>query len=148
MEGSLNPMVKIAEDNVAVWSMSGLNDATVHTPARVISANSGLSVHYPDAEHIVTMYPNYGHSASRQYNLGHTYHNPNLYEWFLTKSLKASGLPARVNLSDRGETIATAGDADPSHDAVRGKTGSGSQSYWSSSTTDYNNKWIRLDLGD
>ncbi|WPJ95846.1 LamG-like jellyroll fold domain-containing protein [Coraliomargarita algicola] len=146
-KGSTSSMVKIAEDNVAIWSMSGLNDNTEHTPEVVLRANSAISVHYPDAEHIVTMYPGYGHSCSRQYSLGHTYHNPNLYEWFLSKTLQTPGLPARVNLSSRSEAIATAGDEDPEHGAARGKTGSGSQSYWSSSTTDYSKKWIQLDLG-
>ncbi|WP_269541088.1 LamG-like jellyroll fold domain-containing protein [Cerasicoccus fimbriatus] len=137
---------KIADDNVAVWSMSGLSDPTEHTPERVLSANNTLRSFFPDAEHLVTMYPNYSHSSSRQYNTGHTYHDPNIYEWFLTKKRQRPGKPDRVNLSNRAATIATSGDEESPHPAIRVKNSSGS--YWASSTDDYEKKWVQLDLGE
>ena len=137
---------KIAEDNVAVWSMSGLNDPTEHTPEKVLSANNALRSHLPEAEHRVTMYPNYSHSSQRQYSPGHYFHDPNLYEWFLTKTRKAPGKPERVNLSNRKETVATSGDEESAQPADRVKSGSGS--YWASNTSNYDDKWVQLDLGE
>ncbi|MBC2600416.1 fibronectin type III domain-containing protein [Puniceicoccus vermicola] len=137
---------KIAEDNVAVWSMSGLDDGTEHTPEKVLTANNALRIHLPEAEHRVTMYPGYAHQSYKQYNLGHYYHNPNLYEWFLSKTRQVPGKPERVNLSDRTETIATAGDEESGQPSERVKRYS--NSYWASSTSNYDDKWVQLDLGD
>ncbi|WP_309383226.1 LamG-like jellyroll fold domain-containing protein [Cerasicoccus frondis] len=142
----VNKHSKIADDNVAVWSMSGLSDPTEHTPERVLSANNALRSYFPEAEHLVTMYPSYSHSSSRQYNTGHTYHDPNIYEWFLSKERQAPGRADRVNLSNRAATSATSGDEESSHPAIRVKNSSGS--YWASDTDDYDNKWVQLDLGE
>ncbi|WP_309397940.1 LamG-like jellyroll fold domain-containing protein [Cerasicoccus maritimus] len=135
----------IAENKVALWSMSGLSDPTEHTPERVLISNRELRKHLPEVDHFVTLYPGVGHSNNRSYNLGNTFHDPNLYQWFLQQSLQTPGLTPRTNLADRSETTATAGDVQGSYGAGRVKNNT--NTFWGSDTDNYDNKWVMLDLG-
>ena len=135
----------IAENRVALWSLSGLDDPTEHTPERVLLSNRELRIHLSDADHKVTLYPGVGHSASRPYHLGHTYQDPNLYDWFLQHTLQEPGLPERVNLAESSSVNVTAGDVQDTYGPNRVK--SNTNTFWGSDTDNYDDKWVMLDLG-
>lgn len=76
--------------NVPMWAFHGDKDNTVSYSQDTALYNNILSCTSPPpgTEFKFTTYKNVGHNSwSRAYNTGHTYHNPNLYEWLLTKTL-------------------------------------------------------------
>jgi hypothetical protein len=76
--------------NVPMWAFHGDKDGTVPYSQDLALYNNilGCTTPAPSTEFKFTTYPNVGHNSwDRAYNTGHTYHNPNLYEWLLTKTL-------------------------------------------------------------
>ncbi len=77
----------ISNSHLPIWAFYGLNDTSWGWT--VTGALSQLAQCSPAANPapIVTGYAGVGHGAwGRAYSTGYTYHNPNVYEWLLTKS--------------------------------------------------------------
>ena len=79
--------------NVPMWAFHGDRDNTVPYSQDTALFNNimACTTPPPTTEFKFTTYPNVGHNSwSRAYDTGHTYQNPNLYEWLLTKTLPAT----------------------------------------------------------
>lgn len=94
--GSNNSLSKaciIAAENLPVWAFHGDKDTTVplgRTVNMVNAINACAPTPSPKAK--VTIYPGVNHNSwDRAYDLGHTYHNPNLYEWMMSFTNKKNG---------------------------------------------------------
>lgn len=81
----------VANKRLAVWAFHGDADASIPLAAgqRPIT---GMTNANANPAPIFTIYPGGGHSTAwdRGYRTDHTYHNPNVYEWFLSQRLPAS----------------------------------------------------------
>ncbi len=74
----------IAQAGVAVWQFSGANDNAWGWSVK--NAVDNLTACNPTAEFKKTVYDGVGHGAwGRTYDTGHTYQNPNVYEWLLAQ---------------------------------------------------------------
>lgn len=95
----------ISRSRINVWAFHGKEDT-------VVPVSMGLSAFdrittcatpAPVAEMVFTLYEDYGkyHDAwLPAYDPGHTYHDPNLYEWFLSKKLDKNEDGAVTGLSE------------------------------------------------
>ncbi|MBL6448895.1 tandem-95 repeat protein [Fulvivirga sp. 29W222] len=98
----------ISEREIPLWAFHGDQDKTVGYASGLAMFNSvkDCTTPVPTAELIFTTYEGIGHNSwTRAYNTGHTYHNPNLYEWMLSKSL--SGNPTANAGPDQSITLPT-----------------------------------------
>jgi len=74
----------VAKKKIPVWAFHGSADTAIPVQAGLNPILGGKS--QPGPLSVVTIYENQPHYIwDRVYNTGHTYHNPNVYEWFLTK---------------------------------------------------------------
>ncbi|UII30977.1 tandem-95 repeat protein [Fulvivirga ulvae] len=98
----------ISERKIPLWAFHGDQDKTVGYASGLAMFNAikDCTTPAPTAELIFTTYAGVGHNSwGRAYNTGHTYHNPNLYEWMLSKSL--SGNPTANAGPDQSITLPT-----------------------------------------
>lgn len=79
---------KLAGENLPVWAFHGDKDDVVsyNTSVKMVNAiNACTPASNPQAK--LTIYPGVEHDSWTQaYNTGHTYHNPNIYEWMMSFS--------------------------------------------------------------
>lgn len=87
--GDQNQTCKIAQDGVAVWAFHGTNDHFTVSNGHKPILGMGC-VANPDTTFTVYSGAQHGDIPNRAYRTDHSLHNPNLYEWFLTKELNAS----------------------------------------------------------
>jgi poly(3-hydroxybutyrate) depolymerase len=132
----------VAANKVAIWNFSGTSDTSIQTPESVLAGSRNLRAYLPEAELITTMYEGVGHSSANPYKTDNSVHSPNLYQWFLQKRRQAPGLAPVNDLSNRSATVASAGDANSTAGAVK----SNPSDFWVSSSTNYADKWVMLDL--
>lgn len=85
---ALGKACNISNAEVAVWAFHGLSDGTTDPNWTINMFNAINSCNpAPTKDVDVTLYSGVGHNSwSRAYNLGNTYHDPNLYEWFLQQT--------------------------------------------------------------
>ncbi|ELR73352.1 PKD domain containing protein [Fulvivirga imtechensis AK7] len=98
----------ISERKIPVWAFHGDQDKTVGYASGLAMFNSikDCTSPEPTAELIFTTYEGVAHNSwNRAYNTGHTYHDPNLYEWMLSKTL--SGNPTANAGPDQAITLPT-----------------------------------------
>ncbi|GAA0894018.1 hypothetical protein GCM10009122_36980 [Fulvivirga kasyanovii] len=106
--GDTNKGCVISERKIPLWAFHGDQDKTVGYASGLAMFNAvkDCTTPVPTAELIFTTYEGVGHNSwGRAYNTGHTYHNPNLYEWMLSKSL--SGNPTANAGPDQSITLPT-----------------------------------------
>jgi dienelactone hydrolase len=88
----------VAAKKIPVWAFHGTLDTAIPIAAgqRPIT---GMIAALASPAPILTIYPDADHSKTwiRAYTPDHTYHNPNVYEWFLTQRRAQSNLPPVVN---------------------------------------------------
>ncbi len=88
----------IAKANLPVWTEHAQNDPTVSVNC-TINANKAINACNPGIAPIQFLPPTGGHSIwTRSFDTTYTYHQPNIYEWFLgqNKSLAPNKLPVAV----------------------------------------------------
>ena len=98
----------ISARKIPMWGFHGESDGTIPyaTGLANFQAITSCTSPVPTAEYKWTSYPGVGHNAwDRAYTTTHTYHNPNLYEWLLTKS--KSNLPVANAGSDKSIVLPT-----------------------------------------
>lgn len=85
----------IAGANLPVWAFHAQDDGTVGVGCTTGAINSILACN-PSTKPLMNIYPTGGHGIwDRSYDTVYSWHNPNMYEWFLgqNKSLPANILP-------------------------------------------------------
>ncbi len=102
----------IAKENLPVWTFHGDADTTVplsKTQTMVNAINACSPTPNPKAK--LTIYPGVKHNAwDRAYKPDHTYHNPNVYEWMMSKVNTRNGsnlLPTASAGSDKSYSNTT-----------------------------------------
>lgn len=78
----------IAKRRIAVWSFHGDKDnvVTIDKDQIIIDAVNNCTNPVASPKALFTIYPGVGHNSwDRAYKTDHTYHNPNVYEWMLSK---------------------------------------------------------------
>ncbi|MEP2771630.1 MAG: PKD domain-containing protein [Fulvivirga sp.] len=98
----------ISERKIPVWAFHGDQDNTVGYPSGLAMFNSiaDCTDPTPTSELLFTTYEGVGHNSwSRAYRTDNSLHSPNLYEWFLTKTL--SGNPTANAGADKEITLPT-----------------------------------------
>ncbi len=108
--GDENKACIISERKIPVWAFHGDSDGTIgYSWGRaVFDAIVACTNPVPTAELIFTTYAGVGHNSwSRAYNTGYTYHQPNLYEWFLSKRRNDGGSPIANAGPDQSITLPT-----------------------------------------
>ena len=98
----------ISERKIPVWAFHGDEDNVVGYASGLAMFNSikDCITPVPTAELIFTTYVGVAHNSwTRAYNTGHTYHNPNLYEWMLSKTM--GGNPTANAGPDQNVTLPT-----------------------------------------
>jgi gliding motility-associated-like protein len=88
--GDTNQGCVISERKIPLWAFHGDQDNTVGYGGGLAMFNSikDCTTPAPTQELIFTTYEGVGHNSwSRAYRTDNTLHNPNLYEWMLSKSL-------------------------------------------------------------
>ncbi|XXT25376.1 hypothetical protein WME94_27995 [Sorangium sp. So ce429] len=82
----------IADNHIAVWAFHGDADTTVTlSKGRAMIDAINACDPPPDPPPLFTVYPGVGHNSwDRAYNTGHTYHDPNVYEWLLRQRRRGS----------------------------------------------------------
>jgi hypothetical protein len=137
----------IAAENLAVWAFHGDADTTVplsRTTSMVNAINSCSPA--PTVKAKVTIYPGVKHDAwNRAYRTDHMYHNPNLYEWFMSVYNKKTGsnyIPTANAGADKSYTSASkiyltgsGSDSDGSISSVSWKKISGPSATLSNATS-------------
>jgi hypothetical protein len=91
---------KIAQRKIPVWAFHGKLDTVIPYSEGVIAFSEILSctTPAPEAELIFTTYDDrYHDSWIPVYDTGHTYHEPNLYEWLLRQRRADPGVATTVN---------------------------------------------------
>lgn len=74
----------VAKKKIAVWAFHGSADTALPVTGLLNPILGMKSI--PGPLSVITIYENQPHYIwDRVYSTGHTYHNPNVYEWFLTK---------------------------------------------------------------
>ncbi|MBL3656220.1 golvesin C-terminal-like domain-containing protein [Fulvivirga sediminis] len=103
-DGDPNKVYKVAEREIPTWVFHGSRDNSI--PLRTAEYMvSQLMDADPNPEPLMTIYDGGTHGGStwdKAYNLGHTYQNPNIYEWFLSHSLSGNGFE---DPDDGGEDV-------------------------------------------
>jgi len=97
-EGDYKGAKNTAGKKIFVWAHHGDKDTAVPLADGQRPINGMNSVN-ADPAPIFTIYAGMGHSGSlwdKVYAPNHNTHNPNLYEWFLTKKLSTTTPPANV----------------------------------------------------
>jgi hypothetical protein len=80
----------VGAKNIPIWAHHGDQDNSFHSYAKALATMDCINNMNPNPPPIFTVYPGLGHSGtlwSQAYSGSHTYHNPNLYEWFLSYRL-------------------------------------------------------------
>lgn len=90
--GDQNQTCKIAQDGVAVWAFHGTNDHFTVSNGHKPILGMGC-VANPDTTFTVYSGAQHGDIPNRAYRTDHSLHNPNLYEWFLTKGMSSTPVP-------------------------------------------------------
>lgn len=92
----------IANANLPVWSEHATDDPTVSVNC-TLNANKAINAANPKVKPLEFIYPTGGHVIwNRSYDTTYTWHEPNIYEWFLgqNKSLAPNQLPVARAGSD------------------------------------------------
>ena len=90
-------LCNIAQANTPVWSFHAQDDGIVGYGCTT-SAISMLNSCNPSTAPLMTIYPQGNHWIwDMAYDTTHSWQNPNIYEWFLSKSRSGVGLPPNVN---------------------------------------------------
>ncbi|AUX48485.1 uncharacterized protein SOCE26_100230 [Sorangium cellulosum] len=128
--GTVSKACVIADNHIPVWAFHGDADTVVPlaTGQAMINAINNCEPP-PDPPPIFTIYPGVGHNSwDRAYNTGHTYHNPNLYEWLLRQRRDGASVkltPVSVTkesgLGDAGMLIDEQGIAGDPRDGTAGQ---------------------------
>ena len=121
--------INAVKDNLPVWAFHGDADGTVsmYESKRMVDAMNSLGAN-PRA--LLTIYPGVKHNAwDKAYDPTHTFHNPNMYDWFMTKtnskrannSIPNAGAGSDISISS-GSSVSlngSASDADGSISSYR-----------------------------
>lgn len=93
--GSLALGSTVASRHLNVWAFHGDADTSLGIGGGLLPITGMLNVGANPAP-IWTVYAGVGHSGcwDRAYRTDHTYHNPNVYEWFLSKRRPGGTAPA------------------------------------------------------
>jgi hypothetical protein len=93
--GSLALGTTVASRHLNVWAFHGDADTALGIGGGLLPITGMLNFGANPAP-IWTVYPGVGHSGcwDRAYRTDHTYHNPNVYEWFLSKRKPGTSSPA------------------------------------------------------
>jgi hypothetical protein len=93
--GSLDIGTTVAGRHLNVWAFHGDADTALGIGGGLLPITGMLNAGANPAP-IWTVYPGVGHSGcwDRAYRTDHTYHNPNVYEWFLSKRKPGTTAPA------------------------------------------------------
>lgn len=100
----------IANANLPVWSEHAADDPTVSVNC-TLNANKAINAANPKIKPLEFIYPTGGHVIwNRSYDTTYTWHEPNIYEWFLgqNKSLAPNRLPVAKAGSDINTDISLA----------------------------------------
>ncbi len=100
----------ISERKIPVWAFHGDSDNTVgyQSGLNMFNAVKNCTTPAPTAELIFTTYEGVGHNSwGRAYTTDYTYHQPNLYEWLLSKKRNGGGTPVANAGPDRSITLPT-----------------------------------------
>jgi dienelactone hydrolase/uncharacterized protein (DUF2141 family) len=88
--GWANMCSTIAAANLPVWAFHAQDDGMVGYGCTT-GAIANINACSPSVPPIMTIYPNGNHFIwDRSYDTAHNWHNPNMYEWFLSKSRSAA----------------------------------------------------------
>jgi dienelactone hydrolase len=89
--GTLENGITTASRKINVWAFHGDADTALGIGGGLLPITGMLDAN-ADPAPIWTVYPGVGHSGcwERAYRVDHMYHNPNVYEWFLTKRRNGS----------------------------------------------------------
>jgi Secretion system C-terminal sorting domain/PKD domain len=81
----------LTSNNLGIWAFHAMDDGTVGV-GNTQFAQIQIGNCQPGYPALYTYYPSGGHGIwDRSYATDHTFHNPNLYEWFLSKSKAPAG---------------------------------------------------------
>ncbi|MCA6078779.1 PKD domain-containing protein [Fulvivirga sedimenti] len=108
--GDENKACIISERKIPVWAFHGDSDGTIgYSWGRaVFNAIVACTTPVPTAELIFTTYAGVGHNSwSRAFETNYTYHQPNLYEWLLSKRRNNGGTPVANAGPDQSITLPT-----------------------------------------
>lgn len=99
--GDTSKACVIRDNCIPVWAFHGDADTTVTLSKGQAMINAINACQPPPSPApIFTVYPNVGHNSwDRAYNTGHTYHDPNLYEWLLQQRRGCDGGGESVKLA-------------------------------------------------
>ncbi|UII27282.1 T9SS type A sorting domain-containing protein [Fulvivirga maritima] len=92
-DGDPNKVYEVAERDIPTWVFHGTNDNAIPLRTAEYMVSQLISAD-PQTDPLFTIYEGGTHGAStwdKAYNLGHTYQDPNIYEWFLSHSLTGGG---------------------------------------------------------
>ena len=94
-KGDYNGAKLTAAKKISVWAFHGGSDTAVPVADGKRPVN-GMNSVGPNPVPMFHTYPGTGHSDQtwdKVYDPSHTYHNPNVYEWFLSQKRYTPGLP-------------------------------------------------------
>jgi hypothetical protein len=90
----------VASKKVAVWGFHGDADTAIPLESGQ-KPITGMILAHADPAPIFTIYPGGGHSTAwdRGYRTDHSYHTPNVYEWFLSQRLPVAAPAPPANIA-------------------------------------------------
>lgn len=90
-----------AARHLRVWAIQGADDASWNLAAAKVPLDAMVKLKADPAPKISVMYgTNHGQTYGRAYETGHTYFNPNVYEWFLSLN-RLNPTPIAVTGTDK-----------------------------------------------
>ncbi|MEO7991019.1 MAG: PKD domain-containing protein [Chryseolinea sp.] len=94
-KGDYNGSKITAADKISVWAFHGGSDTTVPVSdgKRPINGMNSVGANPFPTFHIYTGTGHNDQTWDKVYDPSHTYHNPNVYEWFLSQKRYTPGLP-------------------------------------------------------
>ncbi|RAV98749.1 PKD domain-containing protein [Pseudochryseolinea flava] len=92
--GTLEHGINTALRKINVWAFHGDADTALGIGGGLLPITGMLNLS-ANPSPLWTVYPGVGHGGcwDRAYRTDHTYHNPNVYEWFLTKRRNGAPVP-------------------------------------------------------
>lgn len=109
--GTLEHGINTALRKINVWAFHGDADTALGIGGGLLPITGMLNLNAIPAP-IWTVYPGVGHGGcwERAYRTDHMYHNPNVYEWFLTKRRSGSDIPDQDPEPEPEPPVVDAGD--------------------------------------
>jgi hypothetical protein len=111
--GSRNSPTKaslISNENLPVWAFHGDKDSTVPM-SRTVNMVNAINTLKPNPLAKMTIYPGVGHNCwEYAYRPDHTIHNPNIYDWMLSK-MNTTNAANKVPLANAGADKTVSGSS-------------------------------------